>query len=176
MIISYNFGIDLMEYAKRGTSNCFPLFNECPNCKCFAPGNVHRNGYYWRNGITEEIIERIPICRFRCLACGVNISVLPDFLIPYFQYTIHTILTCLGSVLEKKKVNQGRQLLRFHLKRFIKNFNWIHSFLSDTGKVFSISGDLKEKATKYMKMILDFGESPFLRRSWGHLSKYFMAN
>lgn len=123
MIISYNFEIDLTEYAKRGTSNCFPVFNECPNCNCFAPGNVHRHGFYWRNGITEETIERIPICRFRCIACKVNISVLPDFLIPYFQYTIHTILSRLKFVLEQKKVNIARQLLHFHLTRFLKCLN-----------------------------------------------------
>lgn len=176
MIISYDFGIDLAEYAKRGTANHFPVPHECPNCRCIAPGNLHRNGYYWRNGITEEITERIPICRFKCLACGVNLSILPDFLIPYFQYTIHTILRRLEMLLKEKKMNSGRQLLRFHLKRFIKNLNWIHSYLADIGEVFGVSRDIKKEATKYMKMILDFSESSFLRRSWGHLSKYFMAN
>lgn len=142
MIISYDFGIGLIEYAKKGTENYVSLFEECPSCGCFAPGNVHRNGYYWRNEITEKVTERIPICRFKCLACGVNISVLPDFLIPYFQYTIHTILARLESVLEKKKVNHDRQLLRFHLKRFMKSLNWLRSYLADSGKVFCTSGDI----------------------------------
>lgn len=35
---------------------------------------------------------------------------------------------------------------------------------------------LHDLAIKYMKMIRDFGESLFLRRSWGHFSSYFMAN
>ena len=176
MIITYDFGIDLVEYAERGTSNDFPIFNECPNCSCVAPGNLHRNGYYWRNGITEEVIEMIPICRFRCLACGMNLSILPDFLIPYFQHTIHTVLGRLEKLLKGKKVNSERQLLRFHLKRFMKSLNWVHSYLADTGEAFGVSRDIKKEATKYMKMILDFGESSFLRRTWGHLSKYFMAN
>lgn len=34
----------------------------------------------------------------------------------------------------------------------------------------------EKEAIKYMKMIRDFGESLFLRRSWGHFSSYFMAN
>lgn len=176
MIITHDFGIDLVEYAERGTSNHFPTYNECPNCRCIAPGNLHRNGYYWRNGITEEVTEVIPICRFRCLACGVNLSVLPDFLIPYFQYTIHTVLRRLEKLLQENKKNSGRQLLRFHLMRFMKNLNWVHSYLADIGQTFGVAGDIKNEATKYLKMILDFGESPFLRRSWGHLSKYFMAN
>ena len=176
MLISHDFGIGLEEYAERGKSNHFPLFDECPNCRCVAPGNLHRNGYYWRYGIAEDITERIPICRLKCLLCMVSFSILPDFLIPYFQHTIHTILNRIQRLLQRKKVNGGRQLIRFHLKRYVKNMNWIHSYFIDKGQVFGVSKDVKKEATKYMKMILDFGESPFLRRSWGHLSKYFMAN
>jgi hypothetical protein len=60
--------------------------------------------------------------------------------------------------------------------RYYKYLNWIHSFFVDSGQVQGVSKDRKKEATKYMIMILDFGESSFLRRSWGHLSKYFMAN
>ena len=48
MIISHNFGISLEEYETRGLNNDFPLFHQCPNCKCPSSGNLHRNGYYWR--------------------------------------------------------------------------------------------------------------------------------
>ncbi|WP_442852647.1 hypothetical protein [Bacillus sp. 1NLA3E] len=41
----------------------------------------------------------------RCLQCGVNFSILPDFLIPYFQHTIHTILERVNQILQKKNVN-----------------------------------------------------------------------
>ena len=175
MIISYDFGIDLKDYAARGKKNDFPVFDYCPNCKCLAHGNLHRNGYYWRFGITEEATIRIPVCRLKCLVCDKSISVLPDFLIPYFQHTIHTVLNRLSLLIQKKKVNGYRQLWRFHLLRYWRNLNWIHSFFTDCGSVFGVVEDIEKRATKYMKMILDFGESPFLRRSWGHLSKYFMA-
>ena len=89
MIISHDFGIDLMEYAARGKENEYPLLDKCPNCKCIGPGNIHRNGYYWRFGLTDEETRKIPICRLRCLMCNKSISILPDFLIPYFQHTIH---------------------------------------------------------------------------------------
>lgn len=39
-------GIDLKEYAVRGKENDFPILDTCPNCKCVAYGNIHRNGYY----------------------------------------------------------------------------------------------------------------------------------
>lgn len=176
MIISHDFGIDLIEYAARGKKNEFPLFEACPNCKCLYPGNLHRNGYYWRYAVTDDVSLRIPICRIRCLQCELNFSILPDFLIPYFQHTIHTILLRVNEILQRKKANGGRQLLRFHLKRYLKDINWIHSFFISEGGIFGMSSDIKKEAIKYMKMILDFGESPFFRRSRGHLSKYFMAN
>ncbi|WP_391203638.1 hypothetical protein [Psychrobacillus sp. L4] len=176
MIISYDFGVNLNEYASRGTANFFPLLETCPNCNCLAHGNLHRNGYYWRYGIAEDVTVKIPICRFRCVVCKVSVSILPDFLIPYFQHTIHTILGRVHQLLQRKQACGGRQLLRFHLKRYLKNIHWIHCYFVDKGPVFGMSNEIKKEATKYMKMILDFGESPFLRRSWGHLSKYFMAN
>jgi hypothetical protein len=105
----------------------------------------------------------------------VNISILPDFLIPYFQYTLHTILKSVKRVLEKKRGNGSRQLWTYHLRRFTKGLNWIHSFLVDNGIWKEVKEKGKKEAINYMKMILDFGESPFLRRTWGHLSSYFMA-
>lgn len=176
MIISHDFGIGLEEYGERGKENVFPLFDECPNCKCAGHGNLHRNGYYWRYGVTEDVTLLIPICRLKCLQCEVNISILPDFLIPYFQHTVHTVLDRINQVLQKKRAKGSRQLLSFYYKRYLKGINWIHSFFIDLGVAGGMSKDIKNEATKYMKMILDFGESPFLRRSRGHLSKYFMAN
>ena len=176
MIISHDFGIGLKEYGERGKINEFPLFDECPNCNCPGHGNLHRNGYYWRYGVTDDVTLRIPICRLRCLQCEVNISILPDFLIPYFQHTIHTVLDRVNKVLQKKRAKGSRQILRFYYRRYIKGINWIHSYFIDLGMVSGMSKDIIKEATKYLKMILDFGESPFLRRSWGHLTKYFMAN
>lgn len=176
MLITHDFGIGLAEYSGRGKDNDFPVLERCPNCKCFSHGNIHRSGYYWRFGITDELTVKIPICRQKCLVCKTNFSILPDFLIPYFQHTIHTILERVHQCLQKEKANGSRQLLRNHLKRYLKSLQWVHSFFSDMGKVIGVSKEIKKDATKYMIMILDFGESPFLRRSWGHLSKHFMAH
>lgn len=132
MVISQDFGIDLIEYAARGKENDFPILDKCPNCKCIEIGNIHRHGYYWRFGLTDEKTMKIPICRFKCLVCKKSISVLPDFLIPYFQHTLHTILMRIRQILQRKKVNSSRQLLRFHLMRYYKNLNWIHSFFVDS--------------------------------------------
>jgi hypothetical protein len=79
MIIPYDFAVSLNEYAQRGKENDFPVFDQCPNCKCPASGNLYRNGFYWRNSITQELVLRIPICRLKCLLCKVNISILRTF-------------------------------------------------------------------------------------------------
>lgn len=176
MIISFDYGIDLKEYAARGKNNSFPTLDSCPNCKCISHGNLHRNGYYWRFGITEELTIKIPICRIRCLECNVNISILPDFLIPYFQHTMSTVLDLIKEFIKEKKANSSRQLLRFYLVRYYRNLNWIHSFFIEINQSTGLSKDRKKEAINYLKMIRDFGESTFLRRSWGHLSTYFMAN
>lgn len=176
MIISHDFGIDLKEYSELGKNNRFPTLDCCPKCKCTAHGNIHRNGYYWRFGITEELTSKIPVCRMKCLLCGVNISILPDFLIPYFQHTIKTVLDLIHDLIQKKKDRGTRQLLRFYLLRYYKKLNWIHSFFMEIGRPSGFSRDKNKEAIKYLIMIRDFGESSFLRRSWGHLSSYFMAN
>lgn len=39
MIISYDFGIDVKEYSKRGKENGFPIIDICPKCQCNSYGN-----------------------------------------------------------------------------------------------------------------------------------------
>ncbi|WP_077301640.1 DUF6431 domain-containing protein [Virgibacillus pantothenticus] len=139
MIYLHDFKIDIFQYAANGKENEFPRLDRCPGCHCFASGNIHRHGYYWRYGIEED--EHIPlaICRYLCLACGITISILPSFLVPYFQYTLYMI------------------------------FKGIERYLN------GLSKNIKKEALKYMKMIQDTGISSFFRRSWGHLSSYFMG-
>lgn len=176
MIILHDFGMGIEEYEAKGKDNDFPLFDRCPNCNCFSQGKFHRNGYYWRYGIDEaEKSFHIPICRFRCLECNVNISILPSFLIPYFQHTLYTIVERISRLLEGEKAKGYRQQLAQHVKRFNARLHWIHSYFMDLGHQLGFSKDLKKEALKYVKMILDIGVSSFFRKSWGHLSSYFMG-
>lgn len=175
MIILHDFGVDITAYEEKGKDNNFPIFDKCPGCNCIAQGNLHRNGFYWRYGINGQEALYIPICRLRCLGCKGNISILPSFLIPYYQHTLHTMVERLESVLKGNKINESRQQLAQHLKRFYERINWLHSFFIDLGIRQGLTMDIKKEALKYVKMIQDFGESSFFRRSWGHLSTYFMG-
>src|SRR5699024_4645795 len=122
-------------YEAKGKENNFPLFERCPNCNSqgIAQRNVHRNGYYWRYGINDEGELYIPICRFRCLACKITISILPSFLVSYFHYTFDTMVGRLSGVLNGKKVKGSRQQLEQHMKRFNERIHWIHSFFRKAG-------------------------------------------
>lgn len=175
MIILHDFNIDIFEYESRGKENEFPIFERCLSCDCLASGNLHRHGYYWRYGIEGDEQLRIPICRYKCISCKVTISVLPSFLIPYFQYTLYMIFEGIRRLLSGEKSDVSRQILAYHLKRFYEKLHWIHSFFADHGSPSGVSKDRKKEAQKYVTMIRDIGVSSFFRRSWGHLSSYFMG-
>lgn len=170
---SYDFGIDFNTYAKRGKNNRFPDHESCP--MCHSRKRLHRHGFYWRYGITDLLIERVPICRFLCTICKKTLSILPSFFVPYFQHTICTILIRLEERICHQQIKGSRQLVSYYVNRFMGQLNWLHTFFIDQVGGFEIGKTEKEKATKYMKMIRDFGESTFFRRSKGHLSSYFMA-
>ena len=175
MMIPHYFGKGLSEYALKGKNNNFPRYERCPDCNSIAEGNLHRNGYYYRYGIDRKGEYLIPICRIRCLACKVNISILPEFLIPYFQHTLYTVIDNIRLIINGENLADCRQQLSQHMKRFKEKLPWIHSFFVDEGHQLGFSQDIKKEALKYVKMILDLGESTFFRRSWGHLSSYFMG-
>lgn len=174
MIISYDFLVDMNEYVRKGKENAFPILTACLQCK--ARGQMHRHGFYWRNGITEDEEVRVPICRYKCTVCKKTTSLLPDFLIPYFQHTVQTVVSYIKQTLDKKHKQERRQLSEFHLGRFRRKIHWVHSWFVEQGFIGGFSENKRKEAMKYLKMIHDFGESPFLRRTFGHLSSYFMAH
>ncbi|MBA4538827.1 hypothetical protein H1Z61_17280 [Bacillus aquiflavi] len=167
MIISHDFGIGLIEYEARGKGNEFPVFDRCPSCHCVSQGNLHRNGFYWRYGIDEaDQALCIPICQLRCLACGVNISILPDFLIPYFQHTLYAMIERIDyfSLGKRERLELSKHLAQ-HVMRFYENLHWIHTFFIDSGLQSGLSQNLKKEALKYMKRLQNIGVSTFFRRS-----------
>lgn len=173
LFIYHDFGISVKEYESLGKKNVFPAIDQCPHCK--GRVRLNRHGFYWRNAIEVEQY-RIPICRLRCPSCKKTLSILPTFLLSYFQYTVDVILEKLGSLIIKGKINGYHQLVLFYRKRFFNRLNQVEMFFRDDGFRGVLPKDPKEKAIKLLRMILALGKATFLRRYTGHFSHNFMAH
>ena len=95
MINITKFKWNIHQYVKLGKEIYItPVFG----CKaCGYIGRLHRHGYYSRNVITLHSTHRIHILRLKCprRGCFKTYSLLPSFLIPYYQYSFDYIFTCL---------------------------------------------------------------------------------
>lgn len=54
----------------------------CENCGRL----LHKHGRYWRGVVMKHEVIQIPIYRRYCPTCGMTISLLPEFLIPWARY------------------------------------------------------------------------------------------
>lgn len=175
MVVYHDFKLSLEEYARLGKENNFPSFDRCPCCKGMV--RLYRHGYYWRNAVDGEKAEySIPICRLLCPSCRKTVSILPAFLIKYFQYTRDFIFTTLKQVLINGGKASYRQLAQFYQNRFFKRLNQIEMYFRELGFRGVLPPSPKEKAIKLLEMILAPGKATFQRRPTGHLPHNFMAH
>lgn len=172
MIVSYNAGITLEEYARRGKENDFPELERCPCCKGVV--RMDRHGFYWRNALEGELEFKIPIRRLRCPSCRKTVSLSPDFLIPYFQYSLRDVVEGIRRSLGGK-VSAWRQRFQFYRKRFMRQLNQVEMFFRAEGFRDRLPRDTIERAIKLLRMILALDEATFVRRSRGHFTSNFMA-
>lgn len=175
MQIIHEFNLTVGEYAAKGQDNVFPCLECCPICKAQIPLKPH--GFYQRFVVHKFKVYRIKIRRYKCLDCKRTISILPSFLLPYYQYSLEMILEHLREYLKGKqgKVPFYRQLTEFYAKRFFRNLPAMISFFRDTGQSLAFTGDKKEKAIKLLEMVSAFPKATFSRRYKDHFQKSFMA-
>lgn len=143
MVKFYCFHQTVQEYYERGKENLFPDIYGCPYSDCPYQGRLRRHGFYPRNALTCLAYFRIFIQRYYCKLCKRTVSLLPTFLLPYFQYSLACIFFCLLRIvithlpLEQiaQKINQisGRtelshQHLVLYKKRFLENMPLIIGF------------------------------------------------
>lgn len=173
MIYYHDFLIDLSQYALLGRSNDFPDLECCPICR--AKNRLKRHGFYERNAIEAEVTFRILICRLLCPDCGKTVSILPIFLLPYFQYTTEFILRILISFWMTCGCLCTRQLRRFYEKRAYGKMTEMELFFREEGDLGILPDTRKEKAIKMIQMIQALGKATFVRRWWRHRISSFMA-
>lgn len=166
MIIPHHFPVTIETYRVRGKQNDFPTFTCCPLCR--AMNTLLRHGYYERNAIEEEVCHRITICRLKCPDCRKTFSILPNFLLPYFQHTLAFMIrillvgwllgTCLCS----------RQLRRFYEKRLEGKLTEIELFFRKLGHLEPFAQGSKKKALLFSQMIQAMDRTTFVGRWWRH--------
>jgi hypothetical protein len=173
VIYPHHFPEDLPRYAALGKANEFPNLDCCPICR--AKNRLLRHGFYERNAIEHHESYRIPICRLRCPDCGKTVSILPTFLLPYFQHTMAFILHILLTFWLTWGLLVSRQLRRFYEKRVYGKQTEMELFFREEGHRERFPNERKEKAITLLQMIQALGKATFVRRWWRHQVNSFMA-
>ena len=166
-----------------------PVFG-CRSCGYI--GRLHRHGYYSRNVITLHSSHRINVLRLKCprLGCFKTYSMLPSFLIPYYQYSFDFIFTCLyflfllntsyskfASLL--KQVDPNSTVTNSHLnhfkRRFKKELPFLNYFFAQFPDMYYQMDQVNlvsilKKLTFFRSKYLDFNQIYFEK-----MSRYFFA-
>jgi hypothetical protein len=171
IILVFQFGESIEEYVRLGKNNDFPSLDRCPSCK--GQIRLNRHGFYTRNAITKAKTYVIFICRLRCPSCSKTFSLLPGFLLPFFQYTFSTILSYLGEALISQVRSIYYQLAQFYRRRFKENLNRVEMFFRDNGFKDPLPKGI-EKAIKLLEMI-QLGSTHFVKKWESHFPENLMA-
>ena len=173
MQLIHNFAVSPWQYYLKGQDNDFPAPGTCPHCHDEMIGH----GFYQRYIITEKNKNyRLHIKRFKCLHCRRTVSLLPSFLLPYFQRSLKAIFTALYSYLVKKQYTLEQRQLHTYLRRFLDNLPGIMGFFRD--KICSrlkFNCSQKKKAIKLIERIKGLPSHTFSQRYFDHFQKSFMA-
>jgi hypothetical protein len=111
----------------------------------------------------------------KCSHCNITLSILPSFLIPYFQHTnLMIIMSIYNRLLGKMSPNLSRQLISFYLKRFNHQFEWILSFLKTSQSSMQPNNASTSTITIILN-ILKIEVNKFHLASYGYQSRYFMS-
>jgi hypothetical protein len=122
----------------------------CPRCQ--VPNPFHKHGTYWRNIVTADYEEHLPVARFCCKVCRLTTSMLPVFVLPYFQYSLLYIVTALQLIFVACQAHLT-PLWRFYRKRFRNNVTRIEMCLRNQSWQDISPQDEKEKARKFVWLL-----------------------
>ena len=165
-------GVTLKEYVKDRNSAIFPIILKCPICG--AEVKLYRHGFYSRNVITPRQEYCINICRYICRSCRRTISLLPIYLLPYFQQDRQSILKSLRDYFTYGVSWPYRQIAEWYRQRFLRNLAAIIGGLREERLIYRVPDDKNEKAIKVMG-----GLAASLARAMtvnGHFTNHILYN
>lgn len=161
--------MSLQEYAQRYREVELPTLEVCPVCGARARLSGH--GWYRRNALPARETELVVMVhRLFCPVCHKTVSLLPSFLLPFFQHTTRFVVKSLLG-----KAESYRELLRFHWRRFLANANRVLAFLRDLGVRECLPDGGKERAMKLLGSIETSGLEMFSMLFHKHYRRGFMA-
>lgn len=171
MQIITHFSMSSQQYILQFKSLQISRPEKCPNCG--VSNSFHGHGCYWRNIVTDNYEERMPVARFCCKVCSLTVSMLPSFVLPYFQHSLAFILAALSVIfLPSTKLTA---LFRFYQCRFFLNLNRIEMFCREDGWLERVCADKKEKARKMVCMLTVPTAEIFSQRFHKQYKLNFMA-
>ena len=173
MQLIHDFGITPVQYYLNGQENDFPLVDECPECH----DKMIKNGFYERSVVTfDDEYYIIFIRRYRCKHCDTTVSILPSFLLPYFQRSLKLIFFGLEQYFLHKHYAFSHRQTHFYCTRFRNNMSGIISFFRDKLKTtLKFVNIANKKAIKLIEMIKNSPVPTFNRRYKNHFQSSFMA-
>lgn len=145
----------------------------CPRCQ--VPNSFHKHGTYWRNIVTKDYEDQLPVARFCCKICKLTASMLPAFVLPYFQYSLLYIITALQLIFVTCQTHLT-SLWRFYRKRFGINVTRVEMYLRDQSWQEISPQDKKEKARKIVCMLTVPTAETFSQKFHQQHKLNFMAN
>lgn len=172
LIVSFETEQTLEQYAELGKKNAFPEVERCPMCRGVV--RLKRHGYYWRYAIEDTREYRIPVCRLKCPSCEKTVSLLPSFLLPYFQHTLRQVVTEIHKALVQGS-RRSRQRVAFYRQRYLSQLKQVEMYFQAAGFRERLPEVTKEKDIKLIEMIRAFGEATFVKKARGHFRSNFMA-
>ena len=170
----HDFEVSPIQYYKNGRNNNFPEIKRCTFCN----DHMIKNGFYQRFVITTTGRSYIIfIRRYRCKHCNKSVSILPSFLLPYFQRSLKAIFLCLEEYFFKSNYTLKHRQVHFYIRRLMTNIAGLISFFRDKlNPRLDFKGTKNKKAIKLIEMIKKSPTPTFAKRYYYHFNKSFMAN
>lgn len=160
----------------------------CPSC--VFKGKLYSHGSYMRNLITEEKSYPISIYRVKCPICGKTHALIPDIIIPYFQYSFGVVTKCLelkyledssysyiSNYFHSRNINSyfSASYIPNFIKRFTCNMPGIRLFFNTFTEIYSNESTSVKELIIFINTYDTISNNSFNLNFFKNMPTYFMC-